>query len=115
VIRERMWFSDLGRQDGREEKVDGPCSRPGNITAVFSPPITVILISHVPCNMPIKSYHIITLINFRINLKLQTACSSVMFISAYNTAVCQNSKIHHEQTIINDVVITSCKNSITAK
>jgi hypothetical protein len=46
---------------------------------------------------------------------METACSSVKFSSAYNTARFQDSKIHQEQTVINDVVITSCKNFITAK
>ena len=95
--------------------MDGSCSRPGSTTALFSSPIPVILISHVPCNVLIKSHHITTLINFRINLKMEAACFSVMFMSTYNTARCQNSKTHYEQTIINDMFITSCKNVVTAK
>ena len=109
VIRVRMWFGDTGGQDSREEKMDGSCSRPGSITALFSCLIPVILISHVTCNMLIKSYRIITLINFRINLQMELACFSVKFVSACNTARCQNSKIHYEHTIINDMVVTSCK------
>ena len=41
-------------------------------------------------------------------LKMEAACSSVMFMLAYNTARCQNSKIQSEQTIINNMVVTSC-------
>jgi hypothetical protein len=83
VIRVRMWFGDMGGQDSREEKVDGPCYRPGNIIALYSSPIPVIVISHISCNMLLKSYHIIILINFRINLKMEAACYSVMLMSEF--------------------------------
>jgi hypothetical protein len=85
-----MWFGDMGGQDSMEEKVDGPCSRPGSIMALLSSPNPVILISHVLCNMLVKQYRIITLNNFRTNLKMEAACSSVIFMLTYNTARCQN-------------------------
>ena len=81
-----MWFGTVVGQDGREEKVDRPFSRPGSMTAILYSPIPVVLISHILCNVLIKSYYIITLINFSINLKMEAAFCSVMFVSAYNTA-----------------------------
>jgi len=81
-----MWFGDVVGQDCREEKVDGPCSRPGSIMAIFYSPIPVTLISHIPCNVLIISYHIVILMNFRINLKMEAVCCSVMFMSAYKVS-----------------------------
>ena len=55
--------AQLHRQTGQQEGKSGWCHlQAWKQSGPFPSPLPVILISHIPCNMPLKLYHITTLI-----------------------------------------------------